>query len=182
MNYLMACAVSMLICVTGNLQSMNRYQQYGFADYVRRYIFPVATASIEAMSLEDKNKELAYQSLLAFKQFEVNRSKPTLYSIMRLVRYGASADCQICLREKNIERRFTPLYLALVANSVEHARELLEKGAQPDIVWSVSTIAKTDRPFYYSALQVAESWCNDSGEMKELIRSYEVQRRKKSIS
>lgn len=172
MNYRIACAVSMIIGVTGNLQGMNRYQGYGFAEYVRRYIIPVATAPIEAMSLEDKNKELAYQSLVAFKQFESNREKPILHPIIKLVRYGASADCQICLREKYIEKRFTPLYLALVVNHIDYAQELLEKGAQPDVVWSISTITKTDRPFYYSALQVAEMWCDDSGQMKRLIHRF----------
>lgn len=172
--------VNILVCVVTDLHSMNRYQRNEFLHYANSFWFgPQAVTRVEGMSIDERNIELSYQALLAFKQFEQNRSKPILDSIMLLVRYGASADCQICLQEGHIEKRFTPLYLALVANSITHAQKLLEKGVRTDVVWSISTIAKTDRPFCYSALQVADRWCHDSGEIKHLIRKYEMQKNRK---
>lgn len=179
MNYLIMIIISMFMCVTAHMHSMNRYQRNDFLHYVKSFWFgSQAISHIEGMTDRERNIELSYQALLAFKQFEQDRTKPVLDPIMQLVQYGASADCKITIQEKYIEKRFTPLYLALVANSIDYVQTLLENGAQIDDVWSISTIAKTDRTFYYSALQVADRWCDDSGQMKNLIRSYEVQRSK----
>lgn len=182
MNYHMMILGTTLFCVVIHLQSMNRYQGHDIFNCMKRYIFPLTIGQIEAMSFEEKNLELSCQALVAFKQFELNRTKPVLDPIVKLVRYGASADCQICVRNEHIEKIFTPLYLALVANSIKDANLLLEKGAQTDVVWSVSTIAKTDRPFCFSALQVADRWCDDSGDMKNLIRRYEIKRKREVAS
>lgn len=176
MNYLMVCVGSMFVCVTGAMQGMSRYNQSGLVNSVKRYVFPVTISQIATMNITEKNLELSYQALLAFKQFDVNRTKPKLDYIMQLVKEGASVDYQVSIREEYIEKRFTILYLALVANSIEHTKELLEKGAHTDIVWGVSTIAKTDRPFNRSALEIADMWCDDSGEMQKLIRSYQTKK------
>ncbi len=180
MNYFRLSVLTTVLFFACGLQSMNRYRGSDIFNSIKRYVFPITIDQVQAMSSEEKNIELSCQAFVAFKRWESDNIKPareSLDNIITFVRCGASADSHIYVRNKSIEKMFTPLYLALVSNSIIHAQELLEHGAQPDVVWSVSTIAKTDRQFYFSALQVADRWCDDSGEMRRLIFLYEKKKR-----
>lgn len=172
MNYFRLFVAGAPFFAIGVLQSMNRYRGSDIFNSIKRYVVPLTIDQIKVMSFEEKNIELSGQAFVAFKRWDSYNIKPereSLDNIIKFVRCGASADCHIYVRNESIERMFTPLYLALVSNSIAHAKELLENGAQSDIVWSISTVAKTDQPFYFSALQVADRWCDDSGDMKRLI-------------
>lgn len=179
MNYLMMIIASMFICSVTDC--MNRYNPNELWNRLKQHIYPI---TIEQMTIEQRNLALSDQAFSIFKKWDLENIKPTtanLDNIIKFVQYGVSADRQVDVRNESVVRMFTPLYLALLANSVPHAQTLLEKGAQTDVVWSISTRARTDRPFHYSALQVAGQWCDDSGKMQKLIQKYEWEKQKLSF-